>query len=270
MKRSIVVILALLGLHGCNTVEDPFLNGMTSSVPAATGNRELPIHLASASLTGVSEMPIGLRQTSAEGVTRQILVWANTTTLVGENTLTISTSAAPRSAPRKGPDRSEITEALRREFPGVAMSIDQVIRQNAYGSYGAATGKLGDKGGCVYAWQIVDRDAKLGRNKPADVRLRYCHQALGPEVLANLLTGLSLRGPGIAAPAYAITYGHPGPVVATGSVIQPDSNSRETAEALPKAHISAAKSSEQDITTTTRVRIPKPSIGPATSRKPPQ
>lgn len=258
MKPNILAILALLGLHSCNTVEDPFLDGMTGNMPVATGNRELPVHLASASLTGLGEMPIGLRQTSTDGVTRQTLVWANTTTLAGENALTISTAAASRSTLRKGPDRAEISRILRSEFPGVAMSIDPVVRQNGYGAYGAATGKLGDKGGCVYAWQVINRDVDLGRNHPAEVSLRYCHSSLGPEVLADLLTGLSLRGPTTAAPSATVAYGYPAAAATTGVVIQPEPVDRETAEGLPTAPVSAAVSGEQDINNRTNVRIPMP------------
>lgn len=258
MKPNILAILALLGLHGCNTVEDPFLDGMTGNMPVATGNRELPVHLASASLTGLGEMPIGLRQTSTDGVTRQTLVWANTTTLAGENALTISTAAASRSMLRKGPGRAEINRTLRSEFPGVAMSIDPVIRQNAYGAFGAATGKLGDKGGCVYAWQIIKRDVDLGRNHPAEVSLRYCHSSLGPEVLADLLTGLSLKGPTTAAPSATVAYGYPGPATTSGVVIQPAPVDRETAEVLPTAPVSMGASDEQDIEASAAARIPKP------------
>ncbi|MFN3318765.1 MAG: cellulose biosynthesis protein BcsN [Allorhizobium sp.] len=258
MKPNILAILALLGLHGCNTVEDPFLEGMTGNMPVTTGNRELPVHLASASLTGLGEMPIGLRQTSMDGVTRQTLIWANTTTLAGENALTISNAAASRSMLRKAPGRAEITRTLRSEFPGVAMSIDPVVRQNAYGAYGAATGKLGDKGGCVYAWQIINRDVDLGRNHPAEIRLRYCHSSLGPEALTDLLTGLSLKGLTTAAPAAAVAYGYPSPATTTAVVIQPAPVDRETAEVLSTAPVSVAVSGEQDIKNRTNVRIPMP------------
>ncbi|MGQ2967230.1 MAG: cellulose biosynthesis protein BcsN [Allorhizobium sp.] len=258
MKPNILAILALLGLHGCNTVEDPFLDGMTGNMPVATGNRELPVHLAWASLTGLGEMPIGLRQTSTDGVTRQTLVWANTTTLPGENALTISTAAASRYMLRKGPGRAEITRTLRSEFPGVAMTIDPVIRQNAYGAYGAATGKLDDKGGCVYAWQIIKRDVDLGRNQPAEVSLRYCHSSLGPEVLADLLTGLSLRGPTTIAPAAAVAYGYPSPATTKGVVIQTAPVDRETAEVSPAAPAFVAGDREEDFKDRTNVRIPMP------------
>lgn len=258
MKPNILAILALLCLHGCNTVEDPFLDGMNGSIPVATGNRELPVHLASASLTGLGEMPIGLRQTSTDGMTRQILVWANTTTLAGENTLTISTAAASGSALRKGPNLSEISRTLRSEFPDVAMAIDPVIRQNAYGAYGAATGKLGDKGGCVYAWQLIKRDTRLGRDKPVDIRLRYCHRALAPEVLVDLLAGLTLRGPTIAPQVTGIAYGYAAPAPATTSFAPPIRTEIETAEVTPTAEVSAAETSILESNSRTGARIPKP------------
>ena len=138
------------------------------------------------------------------------------------------------------------------------MSIDPVIRQNAYGAYGAATGKLGDKGGCVYAWQIIKRDVDLGRSHPAEVSLRYCHSSLGPEVLADLLTGLSLRGPTTAAPAAAVAYGYPGPATTSGVVIQTAPVDRETTEVSPTAPVSMGASDEQDIKNLTNVRIPMP------------
>lgn len=258
MKRNIFALVALLALHGCNTVEDPFLDGMAGSMPEATGNREIPVHLASASLTGLGEMPIGLRQTSTDGMSRQILVWANTTTLAGENTLTIATAAASGSALRKGPNRFEISRTLRSEFPDVAMAIDPVIRQNAYGAYGAATGKLGDNGGCVYAWQLIDSDTMLGRDKPVDIRLRYCHQTLAPEVLADLLAGLTLHGPAIAPPVAGIAYGYAAPVLVTTSFAQPIRAEIEKSDAAPTTEVSAAEVSEQDSKTTIGARIPKP------------
>jgi hypothetical protein len=138
------------------------------------------------------------------------------------------------------------------------MSIDPVIRQNAYGAYGAATGKLGDKGGCVYAWQVINRDVKLARNHPAEVRLRYCHSSLGPEVLADLLTGLSLRGPSTAAPAAAIAYGYPSPATPKGVVIQTAPVDRETAKVSPAAPAFVAGDREEDFKDRTNVRIPMP------------
>jgi hypothetical protein len=253
-----MVLLAVLALHGCNTVEDPFLDGMTGNASASTGNRELPVHLASAHLIGLGEMPLSLRQTSTGDATRQILVWANTTTLPGENALTLSTSAGGKSALRKGPNRNEILRTLKSEFPGVAMTIDPVLRRNAYGPYGAATGKLGDKGGCVYAWQIVDANAEGGPKHPAEVRLRYCHASMGPEVLADLLSGLSLGGPTTASPVAAVAYGYPTLTAATTTVVEPASNGSSTQDSSQTAPVTVSRDSEQGVKSRSAAIIPTP------------
>jgi hypothetical protein len=201
MKTSTFLILALVGLHGCNTVEDPFLDGMTSAAETAqTGNRELPGHLARASLTGLGEAPLSVRQTMSNGGTRQDIVYANRTTVPGDNRLSvIAASASHRDGGQRGPSRNEIAMALQTDFPGIRMGIDPVIRRNSFGPYGAATGKLGNDGGCVYAWQALDKNAAIDLAKPITIRLRYCHPDIGPEILANLLGGLTLGSAGAQA-----------------------------------------------------------------------
>jgi hypothetical protein len=195
MKPSILAILALVGVHGCTTVEDPFLDGRAETfVEAETGNRELPPHMARAMLTGLGEPPLSVRQTMMEDGINQTIIFANKTTLPGENRLTLS-SASSFGTSSRGPDRAEISRALKTEFPGVAMTVDPIIRRNAYGPYGAATGRLGEKGSCVYAWQVIGRAALQGGGAPSAIRLRYCHPRLEPEVLADLLASLSLRSP---------------------------------------------------------------------------
>ena len=251
MKRNILAILTLLCLHGCKTVEDPFLESMNGRMPVSSGNRELPVDLASASLTGLGEMPIGLRQTSVDASTRQVLIWANTTTIAGENTLTISQSSPPRSAPLKGPDRSEITRSLRSEFPGVAMSIDSSLRQNAYGVYGTATGKLGQTGGCVYAWQNIDRTNSL-----VDLRLRYCHASLGPERLAELLDGLVLRHAPPLSAGPSAAYGYQGASLATRA--NSDAITADTDVEVAASEVLAPAKREKSDDSGTATLIPMP------------
>lgn len=195
MKTRSFLILALLGLHGCNTVDDPFLDGMTATAGTAqTGNRELAPHMARANLTSLGEAPLSVRQTTSEGGTKQEIIYASRTTVPGDNALTIVAGAASQRELRRGPNRSEIAQALKAEFPGIRMSIDPVIRRNGYGPYGTATGKLGNGGGCVYAWQAIEKTEATELDEPLAVRLRYCHPAIGPEMLADLLGGLTLGG----------------------------------------------------------------------------
>jgi len=197
MKTSTFLILALVGLHGCNTVEDPFLDGMTSAAGTAqTGNRELSGNLARASLSSLGEAPISVRQTMSNGGTRQDIVYANRTTVPGDNRLSVIAASASHRDGQRGPSRNEIAMALQTDFPGIRMGIDPVIRRNSYGPYGAATGKLGNDGGCVYAWQALDKNAASDLVKPITIRLRYCHPDIGPEILADLLGSLTLGSAG--------------------------------------------------------------------------
>lgn len=138
------------------------------------------------------------------------------------------------------------------------MSVDPVIRRNAYGAFGAATGKLGDKGGCVYAWQIIGRDVELGRNEPREIRLRYCHQALGPEVLADLLTGLSVRDPGFVASTATVAYGYPAFAAASKQIIDHATIDQDADKSLKTGAVSEAATIDPDIKATIPVRIPKP------------
>ena len=200
MKAPGLLILALLGLHGCTTVEDPFLNGMTSAAGTAqTGNRELPAHMARASLTSLGEAPLSVRQTMGGDGTRQDIIYVNRTTVPGDNRLTLSAASASNRYGQRGPSRNDIAKALQADFPGVRMSIDPVIRRNSYGPYGTATGRFGNKGGCVYAWQALGKTASVAFAEPTTIRLRYCHPDIGPEILAGLLGGLTLGGAGAQA-----------------------------------------------------------------------
>ncbi|QEE45318.1 hypothetical protein FVA81_12175 [Rhizobium sp. WL3] len=195
MKTSSLLFLGFLALHGCNTVEDPFLDGMTSAAGTAqTGNRELPVHLARASLTGLGEAPLSVRQTMSNGGARQDIVYANRTAVPGDNRLTLVAASAAKRDGQRGPSRNEIAKALQTDFPGIRMGIDPVIRRNSYGPYGTATGKLGNDGGCVYAWQALDKNAAVDLAEPITIRLRYCRPDIGPEILADLLGGLTLGG----------------------------------------------------------------------------
>lgn len=259
MTRKLLAVLALLGLHGCNTVEDPFLDTMASrETHTSTGNRELPVHLASASLAGLREAPLSLRQTQAEGGMQQVIVWPNTTTRPGENALTVSSLSSP-SALRKGPDRAAIIRILKQEFPGLPMSIDPVIRQNAYGAYGVATSKLGERGSCVYAWQRIASDAELGRDTATDVRLRYCHATLSPEALADLMAGLSLRSPGssISPPAAAL-YGYSAPMTTTQAISESENTDADPMVGTRAPAISNPSASDETKAPESTVNVPMP------------
>ncbi|NBB49320.1 cellulose biosynthesis protein BcsN [Rhizobium sp. CRIBSB] len=256
MKASTISLVALLALTGCNTVEDPYLDGIASAVPAsATGNRELPPHLAMATLTTLGETPISVRQTTVGGVTSQVIAYRSTTTIPGENRLTVAIGTAATAAFRRGPSRAELARELASEFPGIRMSLDPVVRQNGYGPYGVATGRVGQRGACVYAWQTIDKAARTTGEEASTIRLRYCHPALGTEVLAGLLSGLSFGGANVAAIATATTsYAY-----ATGAPVADPVPVAATMKAEISAGTSAAREAA-DTSTSHETSGTKPSV----------
>lgn len=130
------------------------------------------------------------------------------------------------------------------------MSIDPSLRQNAYGVYGTATGKLGQTGGCVYAWQNIDRTNSL-----VDLRLRYCHASLGPERLAELLDGLVLRHAPPLSPRPSVAYGYQAALVTRANS---DAKTVDTDVDVAAAEVLAPASRENSDDSGTATLIPMP------------
>ncbi|MDQ0457076.1 cellulose biosynthesis protein BcsN [Rhizobium paknamense] len=120
-------------------------------------------------------------------------------------TLEIGLEDSPRyRQPAAYEDASKDVKGL---FPGVKMVVEPTIRQNSYGQYGVATGRLGKNGACVYAWQAIrdpnpfkqvttvgfETQKNNDLNLPVRVTLRYCDPAATPEQLARLMSTLSIR-----------------------------------------------------------------------------
>jgi hypothetical protein len=206
MMRRLFWLIPLV-LSGCNSVDDPFLQ--TSALTRDTA-KDAPALASSVSPEfALGSVPVigspatAVRQTARKNYAQQTIVYGNATDLPGENTLVV-TVGAPGSdkgftrAPSAGDIRAEIAVAL----PGVDMKISNVIGDNAYGTFGYASGTIGKGGSCIYAWQLARnvsaRDgagfAALGGSKyAAQVRLRYCAPSTSVEQLVGLMNGLRLK-----------------------------------------------------------------------------
>ncbi|OJF97283.1 cellulose biosynthesis protein BcsN [Pararhizobium antarcticum] len=199
--------LVPLVLSGCNTIDDPFLQTASLTRDGAGAGpalaRSVSPDLALGTIPVISGSAASVRQTVRKNYALQTIVYGNTTDLPGENTLVV-TVGAPGSekgftrAPSAGDLRGEIATAL----PGVAMKISTIIGDNAYGTFGYASGATGKNGSCIYAWQLARnvsaRDgagfSALGRSKyAAQVRLRYCATATSVEQLVGLMNALRLK-----------------------------------------------------------------------------
>ncbi len=207
MRPLLLLALACLPLASCTSVvDDPWLtdHGMTSSVGSQQANRELSAEMASMHLAALGEAPIAVRHLSRNGARVEQIVYANSTTVAGENTLTMETTST--AAARKAPSREALAREMRAAMPGVAMATTPVLGSNAYGRYGVAVGALPDGGACVYAWQMIDKLPVAGRDGlggsdqgAAKIRLRYCEAGKNGPDLASLLSSLT-SGPGPARP----------------------------------------------------------------------
>lgn len=197
--KHLILLFSLLMLASCTSVEDPWLDGVstgatTGSAAAGGINRELSPQLAAADLPAIGATPIAVRQLSSEDGSVQQIVFPNKATIAGENMLVVHEVVAGSSAARKAPTSAELSREMRKAMPGVAMDVTPVLGSNAYGPYGAARGPLPSGGGCVYAWQVVNRPAvAFGQSaKAVQVRLRYCDADRKAEELVSLLSSLTL------------------------------------------------------------------------------
>ena len=197
--KHLILLFSLLMLASCTSVEDPWLDGVstgatTGSAAAGGINRELSPQLAAADLPAIGATPIAVRQLSSEDGSVQQIVFPNKATIAGENMLVVREVVASSSAGRKAPTSAELSREMRAAMPGVVMDVTPVLGSNAYGPYGAARGTLPSGGGCVYAWQVVNRPAAaFGQSaKAVQVRLRYCDADRKAEELVPLLSSLTL------------------------------------------------------------------------------
>jgi Cellulose biosynthesis protein BcsN len=197
------VLLGLLSLAaGCTSVEDPFLTaavGKTASPPIATEVApEYAVALLPATAGGIQTV----RQTMREKRLLQEIVYTNTTTLSGENKLTVDIAKRGEWNLRQAPSERDIKVELRKEFPSLRMNISNVIGENLHGVYGYASASVPGGGACIYAWQfarnLTYQDGKsfstaLDTPYAGQIRLRYCHATLSEAGLATLMQGLRIK-----------------------------------------------------------------------------
>ncbi|WP_137133115.1 cellulose biosynthesis protein BcsN [Rhizobium sp. FKY42] len=215
MKSFPVVLLALAMLSACSTTSDAWLDHQvtSSTVGAAPSlNREVPLHMAWAQLTTLGQSPISIRVLSAEGSEIQQIVYPATSSLPGENMLIIERSANANLRLSRAPSAAALQTEMAQALPDIRMTVDPIIRINAFGPYGTASGTSEKGERCIYAWQQVKIWSGSAKDTSAKVRLRYCDRNMDMAQLANLLSGFST--------GMVTTGGMTGPPVASG---QPDS-----------------------------------------------
>lgn len=125
-----------------------------------------------------------------------IVALGNPTVLPGENRLTVDVQTLPDSLfgalvqpPRVFPvplyTMETLTEATKREFPGMRIKVADGARRNRYGDYDYVTAQDGENS-CVLAWQLItDRKRTLPERIEA-IRLDYRVCGVGSNIRALL------------------------------------------------------------------------------------
>lgn len=201
MKSSPFVLIVLGLLSACSTTSDAWLDhqATSSTVGAASSlNREVPLHMGWAQLANLGQSPNSIRLLSAEESEIQQIVYPAKSDLPGENMLTIERSANANLRLSRAPSAATLQAEMAEALPDIRMTVDPIIRTNAFGPYGTASGTSQKGEHCVYAWQQVKTWPGSARVTSANIRLRFCDRDMDAARLANLLGGLS-TGPATTA-----------------------------------------------------------------------
>lgn len=195
MKTRILLSFAglSLALSACTSVtQDPFLTAATGPSGAPPISAEISPQFALASLPPSAGRTVSVQQVRRETGIGQTVIFANRTSMAGDNALTVEVSesdAASRTV--RAPTRAEIRKEMAEVLPGVVMRIDDVIGDNAQGVFGYALGASG-RGHCLYGWQVVKSGAVVQRPYSASIRLRFCDPSMSEAELVSMMQGLRL------------------------------------------------------------------------------
>jgi hypothetical protein len=201
LTRGIAVLL-LSALASCTSVStDPYLTTQAVSPEAPPAVTAVSADFAAAYLPNYAGAIQSVRQTVASNSLHQEIVYANQTSLQGENVLTVDIGAPEDGRFLRPPSLWRVKNEMRAALPGLNPVVGNVLGSNVGGVYGYATASA--KGGaCLYAWQYIKTVepadstgfAKLTRRHlAASIRLRYCHPSMPAERMHVLMDGLRLK-----------------------------------------------------------------------------
>jgi hypothetical protein len=198
---NLMPLVLAAGLASCTSMApDPYLTTQAVSPDVAPTVTNVSADFAAGYLPIYAGAIQSVRQTVASNSLHQEIIYANQTGLSGENVLTIDIGPPEQASFLRPPSQARVRGEMRSALP-VAMAISPVIGDNASGTFGYATAKVGN-GACLYAWQYVkavtpadaNGFAKFTRRRlAASIRLRYCHPSITPDRIHVLMDGLRLK-----------------------------------------------------------------------------
>ena len=202
MIQKFLPFILLAALASCTSVvPDPFLTTQAVEPEAPPAVTDVSADFAAAYLPTLAGGIQSVRQSVASNSLHQEIVYANQTTLPGENVLSIDVGAPENGGLLRPPSVWQVKNEMRSAFAGVNMVMSPVIGNNVGGVYGYATAAVGN-GACIYAWQYIKQVtpadsisfAKLTRRRlAASIRLRYCHSSIPAERIHVLMDSLRLK-----------------------------------------------------------------------------
>jgi hypothetical protein len=197
-------IAALALLAGCSTAgPDPYLTTQAVSATPQSSVSTVAPQFAAAQLPALAGPALLVRQSLDGDRFRQEIVYANRTTLAGENLLTVMAGPPKENSLLQPPSAAEVRREMRAMLPsGVSARMSATLGANMNGRYGYATAPLPGGGACLYAWQRIksvnaaDKTGFAGLTDDriaAQIRLRYCDPALSEAQIRLLMDGLTMR-----------------------------------------------------------------------------
>jgi hypothetical protein len=276
--RSLLSLGLLAALAACTAVApDPFLTTQAVKPEAPTIASDVSADFAAAYLPTLAGGIQSVRQSVANNSLKQDIVYANQTSLAGENLLTIEVGPPETADFLRPPSQARVMREMRAALPGLDPAISPVVGDNVNGAYGYATAVAG-KGSCIYAWQYIKQvtpadstgiDKFTRRRLAANLRLRYCHPSIPAERIHVLMDGLRVKdinsrtidmlrfaagSAGVARPDAVVT---PEPVVKKSKIVrQAAVNDDEDWRARPKDDVSKDRSNPGFIDNAATVPLP--------------
>ena len=209
MLKQFIKVTLLLPLAACSMMSDrslvtnsTSLTGSTKAIGPSLAN-EIDPNYAVAYFPSIAGPISSVRQKSGNNRVHQTVLYPNEGYGGGENQIIVDVAQSNGNKEYyRAPTRSKLLGEMKRFFPTMAMTIDEVPGKNLHGIYGYAHGTSKVDGNCIYAWQVVTKVTRKDLNDlqrflqpkySAKIRVRYCHPTKSKQQLLVMMNGLRVK-----------------------------------------------------------------------------
>tara|TARA_R110002126_G_scaffold265852_2_gene408975 strand:+ start:2272 stop:3216 length:945 start_codon:yes stop_codon:yes gene_type:complete len=209
MLKQFLKVALLLPLAACSMASDrslitnsTSLTGSTKAIGPSLAS-EIDPNYAVAYFPSIAGPISSVRQKSGNNRVHQTVLYPNVGYGGGENQIIVDVAQSGGNKEYyRAPTRRKILSEMKRFFPTMAMTIDEVPGENFHGVYGYAHGTSKTDGNCIYAWQVVTKVTRNDLNDfqrflqpkySAKIRVRYCHPTKTKQQLLVVMNGLRVK-----------------------------------------------------------------------------